>query len=378
MIEQSPDDRARVLARNVASVNDALQKLGHGTNIFPCFVRKCLEKRVWEHTRIFDSGSRWEPVSFYEWVHGGGPCELHTTYARLEAEIERSGDVELALLYEPEAGRRVNVARPIPLASIRRDGGTQSRVAIDPEVVAEYSEHVDELPAVVVFAESVGAAEHWLSDGFHRVAAHEAAGRDHVLAFVKAGGRRDAILHAVGANAAHGVRRTHKDKQRAVGMLLADPEWGSMSNRWIAETAGVHHKMVGRLRDELAQSATCGEIDTPRVVLGQDGKEYVQTPKPTKPPPAPSAPVAPVARTAPAAPVEVEPPTPPPRPTNGARQQALPAFEVEADPVEVEAEPVAAVPPEVTRALDIVGALAAAMAPEHRSMFLHYSRELFQ
>lgn len=37
--------------------------------------------------------------------------------------------------------------------------------------------------------------------------------------------KRDALLHAAGANDAHGIRRTSKDKRKAVMALLTDEEW---------------------------------------------------------------------------------------------------------------------------------------------------------
>ena len=47
-----------------------------------------------------------------------------------------------------------------------------------------------------------------------------------IAALVKAGTRRDAVLAAAGANAAHGLRRSAADKARAVDALLTDDEWG--------------------------------------------------------------------------------------------------------------------------------------------------------
>ncbi|EWY35857.1 hypothetical protein N825_32650 [Skermanella stibiiresistens SB22] len=39
------------------------------------------------------------------------------------------------------------------------------------------------------------------------------------------GSRRDAVPHAVGANARHGLPRSNADKRDAVMILLKDPEW---------------------------------------------------------------------------------------------------------------------------------------------------------
>lgn len=145
----------------------------------------------------------------------------------------------------------------IEIKKIRRDGGTQSRANINNDVVAEYSERMREgvaFPPVTLFYD--GKA-YWLADGFHRVAAAEAAGLGSIAADVRQGTQRDAVLHSVGVNAAHGLRRTNDDKRRAVEVLLRDKEWRLWSDREIARQAGVDHKTVGKLRSELVQS---GEI----------------------------------------------------------------------------------------------------------------------
>ncbi|MBT3274957.1 MAG: streptomycin biosynthesis regulator, partial [Spirochaetales bacterium] len=42
---------------------------------------------------------------------------------------------------------------------------------------------------------------------------------------IRQGTQQDAVLHSVGANAAHGARRTNDDKRLAVKTLLCDGEW---------------------------------------------------------------------------------------------------------------------------------------------------------
>jgi len=44
------------------------------------------------------------------------------------------------------------------------------------------------------------------------------------------GTQRDAILHSVGANATHGLRRSNQDKRKAVVTLLEDNEWCQWSD----------------------------------------------------------------------------------------------------------------------------------------------------
>lgn len=69
---------------------------------------------------------------------------------------------------------------------------------------------------------------------------------------VRKGTKRDAILHSVGANSAHGLPRTNDDKRRAVQMLLADPEWSQWSDREIGRRCAVGHELVGKARPSLA------------------------------------------------------------------------------------------------------------------------------
>ena len=59
------------------------------------------------------------------------------------------------------------------------------------------------------------------------------------------------VLHAVSANATHGLRRTNADKRRAVMALLYDDEWAQWSDREIARRCAVDGKTVARLRAEL-------------------------------------------------------------------------------------------------------------------------------
>lgn len=136
----------------------------------------------------------------------------------------------------------------LPLDTIRTDGGTQPRATIDFNVVEEYAQAMADgapLPPITVFHDG---ADYWLADGFHRRAAAEALGLVEIECDVRQGTRRDAVLHSVGANAAHGMRRTNDDKRRAVLTLLNDPEWSAWSDREIARRCAVEAKMVGRMR----------------------------------------------------------------------------------------------------------------------------------
>jgi ParB-like nuclease domain len=138
----------------------------------------------------------------------------------------------------------------LPLASITRDPALLCRASgVNSEVVREYADALRsgaELPPVVVFRDPSGV--HWLADGHHRAAAAELAGLSELAADVREGSRRDALLHAAGANAAHGLRRSNADKRRAVLLVIeALPKW---SDRKVAEAVGVSHPFVAAVRRE--------------------------------------------------------------------------------------------------------------------------------
>lgn len=136
----------------------------------------------------------------------------------------------------------------IPISAIRLDGGTQSRALLQDGIINEYAAALEDgasFPPVVLFYDG---SDHWLADGFHRVRAYLFAGRDAIPADVRQGTRRDAILYSVGANEAHGLRRTNDDKRRAVLTLLNDAEWAKWSDREIARRCNVSDKTVASLR----------------------------------------------------------------------------------------------------------------------------------
>jgi uncharacterized ParB-like nuclease family protein len=144
----------------------------------------------------------------------------------------------------------------LAMSLVRTDGGTQAREEINAAVVEEYAEaqrEGAELPPVVLYHEKDGDI-YWLADGFHRFQAHRLNNREDILAIVWDGTRRDAVLHAVGANKDHGLRRTNGDKKKAVMTLLDDPEWGTWSDNKIAKVSSVSPTTVGTYRASLSNS----------------------------------------------------------------------------------------------------------------------------
>lgn len=109
----------------------------------------------------------------------------------------------------------------------------------------------------------------------HHCSAAAQARIEQIDAEVRPGGLRDAILYSVGANAAHGLRRSNADKRRAVMRLLEDAEWSAWANTKIARQCGVDEKTVRSLRDQLTPSSEVPKIDRPRLVE-RGGRTYEQ------------------------------------------------------------------------------------------------------
>jgi hypothetical protein len=153
----------------------------------------------------------------------------------------------------------------IGLNKIRIDGGTQSRVKIDENVVAQYADEMlngDQFPPVVLFHDGV---DYWLADGFHRYFANKRINAPSISAEVKEGTVRDAILHGIKANNKHGLRPTNEDKRKGVMTMLKDIEWQDYSNRDIAEICGVSHTLVNAIRKELEEGKPSGNSSTVKV-----------------------------------------------------------------------------------------------------------------
>ena len=151
--------------------------------------------------------------------------------------------------------------------AITLDAGTQVRAAIDPNVVDDYAQRLQEgveFPPVVVFRDGSGT---YLADGFHRLPAHRRAGRTEIAARVHDGALNDALWFALGANSTHGHRLTRADKAHAIKLALA--AWPDMSQRRIADQVGCSHPYVGKIRAQVVTSC-----HLPDRTVGTDGKSY--------------------------------------------------------------------------------------------------------
>lgn len=166
-----------------------------------------------------------------------------------------------------ESRRALGRDRMIPLDQIVATGETQSREGpLRQETVDEYVEGYkrgDKFPPIKLMRDDDDGVYRTF-DGYHRIAAAKAAGLTEILADIFRGSLDEAILAAAGANATHGLPRTHADRRKAVRMVLSVPRFKKMSNRAIAAEALVSDKLVAEIRKEI------GEAAGPRE--GADGK----------------------------------------------------------------------------------------------------------
>jgi len=139
----------------------------------------------------------------------------------------------------------------LKLSEIKLNKQTQSRTAINQDVVNEYAEAMLNdavFPAITVFFDGI---DYYLVDGYHRYFATKKTGSQAIEAIVMNGSLRDAILYAVGVNSSHGLQRSHDDKRKAVMTLLDDLEWAEWSDAAIARHCNVSAMTVGRVRKSL-------------------------------------------------------------------------------------------------------------------------------
>lgn len=163
----------------------------------------------------------------------------------------------------------------IALSKIRIDGGTQARVELNQETVAEYAEAYRSdaaMPPVVLFYDGTA---YWLADGFHRYFGAKQAGLAEIWEEITPGTQRDAVLYSLGANANHGLRRSNADKRKAVETLLADAEWAKWSDEQIAQKCGVGRVYVISVRkDCILLSDDKIEREPVKRIVKRNGKTF--------------------------------------------------------------------------------------------------------
>jgi len=146
------------------------------------------------------------------------------------------------------------------LDQIRIDGGTQPRVAIDEQVVAEYADLYSngvKLPSVTVFYDG---ATYWLADGFHRYWANKRIDCEYVFADVHQGTQRDAQWYSFGANSEHGLRRTREDVALILKRIFADEKWAKATIHEIVKHTSIPKSTVHDHRQRILSES--GKYDS--------------------------------------------------------------------------------------------------------------------
>lgn len=161
----------------------------------------------------------------------------------------------------------------IAVDSIITDDAIQVRVGrLDAAKVESYTEALKagaEFPPIDVFRD--GSAL-YLADGFHRLAAHKAAGESEILAVVRPGGYEEAYAHAESANLLHGLELSMDDKKNIYFRRLARRFWddSKTSMREIAKAFGVNASTISRWRREYES----GEVTIEGVASATPAEDY--------------------------------------------------------------------------------------------------------
>jgi hypothetical protein len=154
---------------------------------------------------------------------------------------------------------------------IQTDLDTQIRLEINEDMVKEYAERMEAgilFPPLLVYFDEPNN-RYILVDGFHRLAAHRRLHpNDAIQVKLELGTLDDARWASIGANQDHGIRRTNGDKRNAINTALKHPKGVNLSDRQIAEHAGVDHKTVSVVRRELEVSGEIPQIETRTVQRG--------------------------------------------------------------------------------------------------------------
>jgi hypothetical protein len=173
------------------------------------------------------------------------------------------------------------------LDKMRLDGGTQSRLDLSQERIADYADNIDKLPPVLVYFDGT---YNWLVDGFHRWHAHKLAGRESIAVIVVQGSLREAVWASFAVNKEHdasGIARVRGDKTRAIEKILADSEWKTKTGAEIAAHVGVAQSYISQMKKQLRSTSNLGTtvhsqgVEPP--VVGKDGKSYPARYRPRQP-----------------------------------------------------------------------------------------------
>lgn len=149
----------------------------------------------------------------------------------------------------------------LSLDKITIDAGTQSRVSLDKQTIAEYAEAMKDgakfNPCLVIS----DGKKNYLVDGFHRYFAARKIGAPGIECDVQNGSLDDAIIKSWGVNGKHGLRPTIKDRRKAVLSALSHPKTKNKSSREIADLCNCSHFMVQSIKKELEEKKQDSKVE---------------------------------------------------------------------------------------------------------------------
>jgi hypothetical protein len=137
----------------------------------------------------------------------------------------------------------------LKFSQIRIDGGTQMRVSINQDKVAEYADKMRDDGKFPPLKATFDGTVYWLYDGFHRYFAAQAAGFVTIEVDYKPGTMEDAQDLALSANDDHGLPRSPEDKRKSVETALSMERHANKSDREIAKLCRVSHPFVAAVRN---------------------------------------------------------------------------------------------------------------------------------
>lgn len=172
----------------------------------------------------------------------------------------------------------------LSIKSIVIDHDLQSRVEMDMDHVKRLASFMDtgiDLRPVVVFRQEKPFKQ-WLSDGFHRVAAHKARRSQSIVAWVilSEDAKREALLYSVSANIENSKPTTAEDRKKSVFMLLNYESllraWGHIRAFRLKEKPSCRAVVICYPPDELRQLIDLARRDgveflTPEEVVAEFG-----------------------------------------------------------------------------------------------------------
>jgi hypothetical protein len=135
--------------------------------------------------------------------------------------------------------------------------------ALDQEVVIDYAAHVDSLPPMHCFDIQ---GFYYLTGGFHRYAAHQAALRTEGKFIIHQGDRVEAKEWADLDNLKHGLRLSRSERREVIRrQLKRHPDW---SDARLASACSTTDKTVRVIREEMEADLVIPRLD---VLTGADG-----------------------------------------------------------------------------------------------------------